>query len=100
LGKAGVLTLEPHLQSIFSVYFGDVFSSPGLAWAGLKPILLISASQATRIIGMSHWHPITKEFLKERMRESREGTKNIHLPQSPLLLKIPWSIRNKVLKDS
>jgi hypothetical protein len=33
------------------------------AWAGLKLILLISASQVTRIAGVSHLHLATSFFL-------------------------------------
>jgi hypothetical protein len=53
--KAGVLLLEPHLQSIFLWLFGDGVSRticPG--WPGTV-ILLISASQVTRVTDVSRW---------------------------------------------
>jgi hypothetical protein len=54
--KAGTLLLEPHLQSILFWLFwrwGLTNYFPG--WPQTK-ILLIPASKAARITGVSHWH--------------------------------------------
>jgi hypothetical protein len=53
--KAGVLLLEPHLESVFCFgYFGDgVFQTICLDWPGIS-ILLIVAWQVVRITGVSH----------------------------------------------
>jgi 4-amino-4-deoxy-L-arabinose transferase-like glycosyltransferase len=56
LAKAGALPLEPYLQSILLWLFGDgILQIIFLGWFGTM-ILLISASQVVRIIGVNHWH--------------------------------------------
>jgi hypothetical protein len=55
--KAGALLLKPHLHPFWSSYFGSgVSQTICLGWPGTV-ILPISASQITRITGMSHLAP-------------------------------------------
>jgi hypothetical protein len=52
--KVDILPLEHTSSTFFSVYFGDgVSRTVHLSWPQIAT-LLISASQITRIIGMSH----------------------------------------------
>jgi hypothetical protein len=50
------LSLEPHLQSTLLWLFGDGVSQTICLECPRNAILPISASQVTRIKGVSHWH--------------------------------------------